>query len=127
MRENAEWISDERKAQGQAAEETLRAAVNEKDITPESLQAALDGLQQVIFAIGAEMYRQVNNEEGYDVAMDETTPDMPADPANDIDMSTDTPVEESSDPVASDPIDLLENNPEFDLDATITADYEAIE
>ena len=130
LRENAEWISEERKAQGQEAEATLRAAVSNKEVTPEELQAALDGLQQVIFAIGAEMYRQVN-EDSYDIAMDETTPDLssepsPAEPSNDTNDSSEVATQEPA-AATADAIDLLADNPEFDLDATITADYEAIE
>ncbi|MGD1853486.1 MAG: molecular chaperone DnaK [Leptolyngbyaceae cyanobacterium] len=129
MRENAEWVSDERKAQGQAAEATLRAAVSNKDITPEELQQALDGLQQIIFAIGAEMYRQVNDN-SYDIAMDETTPDLAPDTSStpNTEDSPEIPSEKEPTPAGTpDAIDLLADNPEFDFDATITADYEAIE
>ena len=129
MRENAEWISDERKAQAQESEATLRNALNTKDITPELLQEALDTLQQTIFAIGAEMYRQVN-EENYDIAMDETTPDASSEPP-DTGSSVEPPPSGAAlgNSVSGTPdaIDLLADDPEFDLDATITADYEAIE
>ncbi|MEA5463106.1 molecular chaperone DnaK [Leptothoe sp. PORK10 BA2] len=124
MRENAEWISDERKAQGQEAEVTLRAAVSNKEITPEELQTALDGLQQIIFAIGAEMYRQVNPEDNFDIAGGETTPDMSSESGSDGKSRAKEPVAADATP---DAIDLLAGEPEFDLDATITADYEAIE
>ncbi|MEM1238412.1 MAG: molecular chaperone DnaK [Cyanobacteria bacterium P01_H01_bin.26] len=129
MRENAEWISDERKAQAQESEATLRNALNTKDITPEALQEALDTLQQTIFAIGAEMYRQVN-EENYDIAMDETTPDAASAPPDTVSPEASPPSEDALGvPVSGTPdaIDLLADAPEFDLDATITADYEAIE
>ncbi len=125
IRENAEWISDERKAQGQEAEVTLRTAVANKDISPEELQAALDGLQQIIFAIGAEMYRQVNPEDNFDIAGQETTPDMSAESGSyEGEPIAEEPVAAATTP---DAIDLLADEPEFDLDATITADYEAIE
>ena len=128
MRENAEWISDERKAQAQESETALRTALNSKDITPEELQSALDGLQQTIFAIGAEMYRQVN-EDNYDIAMDETTPDIiSSEPSDREHTEPSSPVEKSAPTeVTSDAIDLLADDPEFDFDATMTADYEAIE
>lgn len=126
MRENAEWISDERKAQAQASETALREALNNRDITPEELQEALDALQQTIFAIGAEMYRQAN-EDSYDIAMDETTPDVSSgvfDAAGDSETPS---VPEAKPTPTPDAIDLLADDPEFDFDATITADYEAIE
>ncbi len=126
MRENADWISEERKAQAQESEVALRAALNNKDITPEELQEALDALQQTIFAIGAEMYRQVN-EDNYDIAMDETTPDVSVSESFEG-VNSEAPSAEEGEPVATpDAIDLLADEPEFDLDATITADYEAIE
>ena len=124
MRENAEWISDERKAQAQESEATLRNALNTKDITPEALQEALDTLQQTIFAIGAEMYRQVNPDDNYDIAMDETTPDMQPESSSHEEVTSEEPVAAAATP---DAIDLLADEPEFDFDATITADYEAIE
>ena len=127
MRENAEWINDDRKAQAQASETALREALNNRDITPEELQEALDALQQTIFAIGAEMYRQANAD-SYDIAMDETTPDVSSEvfdaAASESETSSVSEVEPTPTP---DAIDLLADDPEFDLDATITADYEAIE
>ena len=124
MRENAEWISDERKAHAQESETALREALNNKDITPEALQEALDALQQTIFAIGAEMYRQVNPDDNYDIAMDETTPDMQPESSSHEEVTSEEPVAAAATP---DAIDLLADEPEFDFDATITADYEAIE
>ncbi|MEM7063107.1 MAG: molecular chaperone DnaK [Cyanobacteria bacterium P01_B01_bin.77] len=128
MRENAEWISEERRALAQESETALRAALNDKDITPEALQEALDVLQQTIFAIGAEMYRQVNDD-NYDIAMDETTSDKPAESpdANQAESVSEDPVPVTPDGGTPDGIDLLADEPEFDFDATITADYEAIE
>ena len=125
MRENAEWINDDRKAQAQASETALREALNNRDITPEELQEALDALQQTIFAIGAEMYRQAN-EDSYDIAMDETTPDMSSEVFDS--NSAEVPSVSGAAPAETpDAIDLLADDPEFDFDATITADYEAIE
>ncbi|NEQ54630.1 MAG: molecular chaperone DnaK, partial [Leptolyngbya sp. SIO3F4] len=127
IRENVEWISEELKDQGQEASASLSAAINNKDITPEALQEALDRLQQVIFAIGAGLYRQAN-EDSYDIAMDETTPDMPSEPSHEsISFEAPSSDQEPSPTSAPEAIDLLADNPEFDLDATITADYEAIE
>ncbi|MGD1950317.1 MAG: molecular chaperone DnaK [Leptolyngbyaceae cyanobacterium] len=126
MRENAEWISDERKAQAQTSETALREALNNRDITPEELQEALDALQQTIFAIGAEMYRQAN-EDSYDIAMDETKPDVSSGVFDTASNSEASSVPEAKPTPTPDAIDLLADDPEFDLDATITADYEAIE
>ena len=72
------------------------------------------------------MYRQVN-EDSYDIAMDETTPDMSSAPSNESSTSESSTTQEPASVATSDAIDLLADNPEFDLDATITADYEAIE
>ncbi|MEO1744753.1 MAG: molecular chaperone DnaK, partial [Cyanobacteria bacterium J06629_9] len=67
MRDNADLMTDELRAQAEERASTLRAAVSDRSIQPNELQQALDALQQTVFTIGANLYRQAN-EENYDVA-----------------------------------------------------------
>ncbi len=123
LRDSADLISDELKERARETETALREALLDKDIAPEVLQSSLDALQQVIFEINAGRYKP---EENYDIGMDVTTSDMPSEPS-DAANSDESPFAEPSSATPDTAIDLLSDEPEFDLDATITADYEAIE
>ena len=121
MRDNADLMTDELRVQAEERASMLRAAVNDRNIQPNELQQALDALQQTIFTIGANLYRQAN-EENYDVANEggdaDVMPEMEEMPANGADPG-------ASAAQSAPTVEMSE--PEFDLDATITADYEAIE
>ncbi|MEL6551874.1 MAG: molecular chaperone DnaK [Cyanobacteria bacterium J06621_11] len=57
LRDSADSLSEELKAQAEAEAEALRAAVADKNVQPADLVQKLDALQQTIFNIGADMYR----------------------------------------------------------------------
>ncbi|MEO0456771.1 MAG: molecular chaperone DnaK [Cyanobacteria bacterium P01_A01_bin.114] len=137
MRDNADMIDAPLSAQATEHAQMLRAAMQDKSVGVGELQQALDDLQQTIFAIGATLYRQAN-EENYDVG------DEPENVGGGDDLDGSSAV--SEDDSAVDPFGASEQSaptdeaaataptvemgamaPEFDLDATITADYEAIE
>ena len=109
------------KAEEKAAE--LRAALQDKAITPDDLQGAIDGLQQTLFSIGATLYQQSEADEnagGMDFNVD--VPDSALEEA-----TAEEHLSKKEGSLESDLEDLLDAEDEIDLDATITADYEAID
>ncbi|NEP16034.1 MAG: molecular chaperone DnaK [Leptolyngbya sp. SIO4C1] len=147
MRDNADLIGETLAAEATERAQVLRAAMQDKGVAAEDLQQALDDLQQTIFAIGSMLYQQAN-EENYDLADsgvpiedgDGTYPDAAVESSEAAAGSTDldpfgeslsSPDAETANDEADDDsaaatiaIDLTE---QFDLDSTITTDYEAIE
>ncbi len=117
MRDNAELISEELRLSSQEAEAMLRAALADKSISPEDLQAALDGLQTAIFEIGRYLYGQVK--ENYDIDDDATAPD--------VDRSADGD-ETAADIAPEEAVEVSEEEPlDLDLDETLQVNYEPIE
>ena len=117
MRDNAELISEELRLSSQEAEAMLRAALADKSISPEDLQAALDGLQTAIFEIGRYLYGQVK--ENYDIDDDATAPD--------VDRSADSD-ETAADIAPEEAVEVSEEEPlDLDLDETLQVNYEPIE
>ena len=95
----------------------LRAALADKSISPEDLQAALDGLQTAIFEIGRYLYGQVK--ENYDIDDDATAPD--------VDRSADSD-ETAADIAPEEAVEVSEEEPlDLDLDETLQVNYEPIE
>ncbi|WP_008313436.1 molecular chaperone DnaK [Leptolyngbya sp. PCC 6406] len=116
MRDNADLMDATVKATAAEKAAELRAALGDRNVTPEALQEALDALQQALFAIGATLYRTSAESGG----------------ENDIDFGVDVPttiMDENGDqdPMADGGGSDDDDDGEFDLDATITADYEAID
>jgi len=121
MRDTGELVSDELKAQSSQQAQTLREAIANPNIAVEELKHNLDTLQQTLFNIGTAVYQQ-------------SSP-----PSEDIADVGDATVRYSygqDDGMdALDEHDLLvkgdgQPGPEefdFDADATITADYEAVD
>ncbi|MEO1403751.1 MAG: molecular chaperone DnaK [Cyanobacteria bacterium J06635_1] len=136
MRDNADLIDAARSAQAAENAQVLRAAMQDKSVEVGELQEALDNLQQTIFAIGATLYQQAN-EENYDVAEDAPAEDIseaePAQPEPAAEIDPFSGIGEDATPAEADAATAPTvemgsmDQPEFDLDATITADYEAIE
>lgn len=132
MRDNADLITDELKAEATERADALRAAINDKAIQAGDLQVALDALQQTIFTIGANLYREANTE-NFDMA--DAMPDavdmetaMPAtEVAEEVPEGAVTGINGSNANAANDDATVQFNEQEFDMEATITADYEAIE
>ena len=63
LRDSADTISEELRAQSEAEAEALRAVVADKNAQPADIVQKLDALQQTIFTIGADMYRQVASDD----------------------------------------------------------------
>ena len=63
LRDSADSLSDELRAQAEADAESLRAAISNKNTQPADLIQKLDTLQQTIFNIGAGIYRQTASDD----------------------------------------------------------------
>ncbi len=101
-------ISDTLKLQAQEKYVELRAAVENPKLTLDALQQAIDSFQQILYEAGAEIYRGGQAEPGTGTDLDEhfggTTAKMPRDqPLNPNDSYN------------------------FESDATISTDYEAVD
>jgi molecular chaperone DnaK len=116
MRDNGDIMEAEVKTRAEEKAAELRAAIADRTITPEALQAALDALQEALFAIGATMYQQTGSDEDVDFGADIPT----------TVMDEEHPTRDQSD---GDTVDAGEGTDMdgLDLDATLTADYEAID
>jgi molecular chaperone DnaK len=108
LRDNAEFIGDDLKAQAGEKVAELRAAIADKSITVEAMKQRLDALQQTLYMIGAAVYQrgQASSYDSYTENGNATTsyPD-----------STDTSLDSS------------QEDYDFGSDDTITADYEAVD
>lgn len=117
LRDNGEFISDHLKQQAQAQAEEWKRLVAQSNADVEEVRQKLDVFQQTLLSIGAEVYKRVNHppigDQFSDVGNDEDAddlgatayigkPDSSLDPDGDGDFN-------------------------FEDDATITADYEAVE
>lgn len=110
LRDNAQFISDELKGQASEKVAELRAAIADRSTSVEVMKQRLDALQQTLFAIGAAVYQQLNQEQEsdpFDFAANGSSPD-----------GYDSETSELKD-------DL--DDYDFSDDATITADYEAVD
>lgn len=108
LRDNGELISDSLKAESAQRAEQLHVAFANPSATVEEVKQSLDAFQQTLFAIGEYVYSRANQSpEGFD-------PD-------EFDDSAATVVADYPSPVSS-PDDGYGNQ-----DATVTADYEAVD
>jgi molecular chaperone DnaK len=91
----------------------LRQAVNDPAIQPAALQACLDELQSALFAVGASLYSDsgTNSGDGGFASYEPTGDDGGGGNVAGDEYEPDTPASDYDD----------------DLDATVTADYEAID
>lgn len=116
MRDNGELMDATVKAAAEEKAAELRAAMADRTVTPEVLQDAIEALQQALFAIGATMYQQTDGAD-----------------EDDIDFGADVPTTIADEHVTSDQGDATVEGIDatdidgLDLDATLTADYEAID
>jgi molecular chaperone DnaK len=108
LRDNAEFIGDDLKAQAGEKVAELRAAIADKSITVEAMKQRLDALQQTLYMIGAAVYQrgQASSYDSYTENGNATT-SYPG--------STDTSLDSS------------QEDYDFGSDDTITADYEAVD
>lgn len=110
MRDNTDVISDELKASAAERVSELRAAIADRNVTPEDLQACLNALQQTLMTVGTSVYQQAAGEMG------------------DGDMFEDTATEVASNNLDPNNIPAPDDDDyDFADDATVTADYEAID
>ncbi|MEB3269127.1 MAG: molecular chaperone DnaK [Leptolyngbya sp.] len=116
MRDNGELMDATVKAAAEEKAAELRAAMADRTVAPEVLQDAIEALQQALFAIGATMYQQTDGAD-----------------EDDIDFGADVPTTIADEHVTSDQGDATVEGIDatdidgLDLDATLTADYEAID
>ncbi|MEL7314776.1 MAG: molecular chaperone DnaK [Cyanobacteria bacterium J06559_3] len=117
IRDTGELMDLTLKANAEEKAAELRAAIQDKAATSEELQAAIDGLQQALFNIGSTLYQQseadASGDDGVDFGVE--VPESILEEATEDQLQDDELKE------------LLQEEEEVDLDATITADYEAID
>jgi molecular chaperone DnaK len=109
LRDNSEWITEDLKVQGEQRVEELKAAIATPSITVDEVQQRLDALQQTLLAVGASVYARTSAPSG-----EEFTHTGTQDATIEYDLNSyPTPIED-------DEVSLEE-------DATMTADYEAVD
>lgn len=110
IRDNADVISNELKASAAERVSELRAAIADRNVTPEDLQACLNALQQTLMTVGTSVYQQAADETG------------------DGDLFEDASTEVASNNLDPNNIPAPDDDDyDFADDATVTADYEAID
>ncbi|HEY9886967.1 MAG TPA: Hsp70 family protein, partial [Candidatus Obscuribacterales bacterium] len=112
LRDNGDLMDAALKVAAEEKAAELRVAIQDKAIAPEDLRNAIEGLQQALFNIGSTLYQQTDqDDEAIDFNVEVATEPMRS------------PLEAASDNVGSN----AAADGDIDLDATITADYEAID
>ncbi len=135
LRDNGESISADLKTEAATKVAILRAAVGDPQVSLADFKSHVEAMQQVLYAFGSAMYQGAGN-----------VPAAPAPPATSASATVSKPT--ANDPFAFDLDDLgdtsqdetvrVDLNPfgdggsnpfadDFDQDATVTADYEAID
>ncbi len=112
LKDNAELVSDEMKANAEAKRAQLMAAADDPATTPESMQAGLEEFQKIVLAIGASVYQgapstptprpeptPVESEVDIMASLDDAPTTMAPEAVSDDDFSFD---EDESDTVVSD-------------------------
>ncbi len=109
LKENSQFISEELKAQARQKAVELRAAVADPSIGLDDMRQQIDDFQQMLFVIGAEVYKQANqHQDEYDESYPASTPEFRDD------LETRSEGEEDFDF-------------NFEDENTVSADYEAVE
>jgi molecular chaperone DnaK len=138
LRDNSELIGDSLKTEAADKLAALKAAMNSPATSVADMSGRIEALQQVLFAIGAAVYSgsdggavtppAASTRANFDAAATVQAP-TPSDPfGNDDPFGAPTVTAPSDDPFAALPTSGggVSDDP-FDLDATITADYEAVD
>ena len=125
MRDNSDLMDATIKATAEEKAAELRAAMGDRAVTSEVLQAAIDALQQALFAIGATLYQQSSGSEEDEI---DFGADLPTTLMDDQGTSDQMAAEDTS-AQASETVNGAEETAVdgLDLEATLTADYEAID
>jgi molecular chaperone DnaK len=106
LRDNSEWITEELKAQGAQQVGQLKTAIATPTITVDEMQQCLDALQQTLLAVGASVYAQTAT------SANDFTPTGTQDATVEFDLNSHIPSDDEF---------------SFEDDATVTADYEAVD
>ncbi|NET53193.1 MAG: hypothetical protein F6K09_32360, partial [Merismopedia sp. SIO2A8] len=109
MRDNVDQIPDELKSQAGEAFAALREAKDDSTIAPEEMKSLMEALQNRLLDIGRIIYGQLSGSGGGRASGGSAQPS-----GGDVDDLSDLLAEDGM-------------TGEFDNDATITADYEAVE
>jgi molecular chaperone DnaK len=109
MRENLDRISETLKVQANEKVAELKTAISDPKISVSDLEQRIDALQQVLFAIGADVYRDTSKDDDGDDLNGDNTSKSSSSPDSDFDFDNDATVTANFD------------------DATMTADYEAVD
>lgn len=122
LRENAELIGDDLKAEGAQHVMALKEAISDSRITVEEMRLRLDALQQTLLHIGASVYQGAgsssNSADDFTYDGGDETVHYSYDEDDDLLASSYSGSAEDS---------SLGDDLGFDPDATITADYEAVD
>jgi molecular chaperone DnaK len=127
LRDNGPMISASLKTEATEKFAALKSAVDDPQISLPEMSSRLDSLQQVLFAIGAAVYQTGNNHPSSDDggfgggAASSSGPSSGPSSGAAAGNAQDATVQANADPFAG-----LDVDP-FDNDATITADYEAVD
>jgi molecular chaperone DnaK len=115
LRDNGEFIGDYLKQQAQAQAEEWKKLVAQPNADVDEVKQKLDAFQQTLLTIGAEVYKRANQQSSVDEIGDD-------DGSDGGELGTTAYIRNPDDPLAPDGGDF-----NFEEDATITADYEAVE
>ncbi|MEM1290447.1 MAG: molecular chaperone DnaK [Cyanobacteria bacterium P01_H01_bin.162] len=129
LRDNSDLMDATLRASAEEKAAELRAAMQDKAIAPEDLRSAMEGLQHSLFNIGATLYQQ--SAEGDEVV--DFNVDVPLEENGGVSLeeNVNVPSPEENETIAQS-LEFAESatpdhGDSVDLDATITADYEAID
>ncbi|MGF1537434.1 MAG: molecular chaperone DnaK [Elainellaceae cyanobacterium] len=124
MRDNAEFISDELKAQAGEQVAEVRSTIADRNVEPEDLKRKLEGLQQLLLAIGTSVYQQASRGEEPDEYIDMT--DAVDEDSAETEIAE--PVNGQSAPFSDDVEYAFDDEDETGSeDKTMAADYEPID
>lgn len=118
LRDNGDLMAEDMKAEAAEQAASLRVAMNDRDITPDEFKLRLDTFQQTVFDIGATLYQQTDDEEE-DMGVDGSMAAHAEAPTTEAGIPDET--------LGVDAVDMGAEDESDDFDATITADYEAID
>jgi molecular chaperone DnaK len=129
LRDNSELISQPMKERSADQAAILRDAIANSNIRPEDLQRAFDDLQQTLLDIGASMYNrdpeQTLNSSEPSTSINDVTVQYNTENLADSGNDPNDPFAGIGNPPSLDP--NLVDDVDFDSDATVTADYEAVD
>lgn len=126
VRENDELIGPDLKEQGAQGVGALKAAIANPHVTVEEMKGCLDALQQTLLLIGASVYQGGGAASSPNTA---ASSDYTYDGGDEVDATVQYTYDNNEDLLAESypDSDSPFGNMDFDSDATMTADYEAVD